>query len=52
MGIIADHFAAEIAKMKARHEAEAIETERHIRQAHALLDEMRRLDEEIARELA
>lgn len=52
MGIIADHFAAEIKKMKARHEAEAIRTERHIRQAQQLLDELKSIDEDMARELA
>jgi len=51
MGIISDHFAAEIEKMKARHEADAVRFERRIKRAHELLDEIRRLDEEIAQEL-
>jgi len=52
MGIISDHFAAEIEKMKARHEADAARVERRIKRAHELLDEIRRLDEDIAQELA
>jgi len=48
MGIISDHFAAEIEKMKARHEADALRVERRIKRAQELLDEIRRLNEGIA----
>lgn len=48
MGIISDHFAAEIEKMKARHEADAVRVERRIKRAQELLDEIKRLNDEIA----
>ena len=52
MGIIADRFAAQIQQMKARHEAESVKTRAMINEAHVLLDEMKRIDEEITRILA
>ena len=46
---IADAFAADLAKLQARHEASVIRHERHLDRIRTMIDELVELDAEIAR---